>query len=91
LLGHDNLGNYFKTNFAMMQFHKYTLTDINGMMPWERQVYVDFLHSVVKDDNARKRDAIAQQQQAIKSAQAGGQARMRPAEQTNLRQGMARK
>jgi hypothetical protein len=34
---------YYKTNFALMQHHKYSLTEIENMMPWERQVYVTLL------------------------------------------------
>ena len=30
---HNNLENYFKTNFAMMQHHKYSLSDIENMIP----------------------------------------------------------
>jgi hypothetical protein len=26
-----------------MQYHKYSLTEIENMMPWERQVYVSLL------------------------------------------------
>ena len=34
---------YYKTNFALMQHHKYSLSDIENMMPFERQVYVSLL------------------------------------------------
>jgi hypothetical protein len=27
----------------MMQYHKYSLSDIEGMMPWERDIYVNML------------------------------------------------
>jgi len=37
------LEGYFRTNFALMQYHKYSLTEIENMMPWERQVYVSLL------------------------------------------------
>lgn len=42
-LSHDNLQNYFKTNFLLMQEHKYSLTEIENWMPWERQVYIAML------------------------------------------------
>jgi hypothetical protein len=85
MLGHENLSTFFKTNFAMMQFHNYTLHDLNQMIPWERQVYVDMLHTVVKSENERKRDAIAQQQYAIQQHRAATQPKMRPAVQTGKR------
>lgn len=34
---------YYKTNFALMQHHKYSLTEIETLMPWERQVYTTLL------------------------------------------------
>jgi|TARA_R110000868_G_scaffold63267_3_gene191152 hypothetical protein len=32
-----------------MQNHKYSLTDINDMMPWEREVYVTMLTEDLKE------------------------------------------
>ena len=39
-LSHDSVFNYYKTNFALMQHHKYSLTELENMMPWEREVYI---------------------------------------------------
>ena len=38
-----SLEGYYKTNFALMQHHKYNLTEIEHWMPWERQVYTSLL------------------------------------------------
>jgi len=35
----------------MMQHHGYSLTEIDGLMPWERQVYVTLLANYVKEEN----------------------------------------
>ncbi|AGH57009.1 base plate hub assembly catalyst [Cyanophage P-RSM6] len=40
---HDSLENMYKTNFALMQHHKYSLTELENMMPWEREIYVSLL------------------------------------------------
>ncbi len=40
---HDSLKNMFETNFALMQHHKYSLTELENMIPWERDVYVNLL------------------------------------------------
>jgi hypothetical protein len=37
------LEGYYKTNFALMHHHKYSLSEIENMMPWERQVYTSLL------------------------------------------------
>ena len=42
-LFHESLQNYFKTNFLLMQEHKYSLTEIENWMPWERSVYISML------------------------------------------------
>ena len=42
-LFHNTLEGYYKTNFALMQHHKYSLTEIENLYPWERQVYVSLL------------------------------------------------
>ena len=42
-LFHNSLEGYYKTNFALMQHHKYSLSEIENMMPFERQVYVSLL------------------------------------------------
>tara|TARA_B100000427_G_C15238631_1_gene476724 strand:+ start:334 stop:510 length:177 start_codon:yes stop_codon:yes gene_type:complete len=34
------LEGYYKTNFALMHHHKYSLSELEDMMPWERQVYI---------------------------------------------------
>ena len=50
---HMSLENYFKLNFALMQYHKYSLTEIENMMPWEREIYMGLLAQYVKEENER--------------------------------------
>ena len=52
-LAHDSLYNYYKTNFGMMQYHKYSLTEIENMMPWERDIYIGLLADWVEKENQR--------------------------------------
>ena len=52
-LAHDSLYNYYKTNFGMMQYHKYSLTEIENMMPWEREIYIGLLMEHIKEENER--------------------------------------
>lgn len=37
----------------MMQHHKYSLTELNEMLPWEREIYVNMLVNHVKEENAK--------------------------------------
>ena len=36
-----------------MQHHKYSLTELENMMPWEREIYMGLLAQWVKDENER--------------------------------------
>ena len=40
-------------NFAMMQHHKYSLTELENMMPWEREIYCGLLQKHIKEENER--------------------------------------
>ena len=37
----------------MMQHHKYSLTELENMLPWEREVYIGLLSEWVKEENER--------------------------------------
>jgi|TARA_R110000868_G_C10853339_1_gene760966 3-methyladenine DNA glycosylase AlkD len=50
---HDTLGNYFKTNFALMQHHKYSLTELENMIPWEREIYITLLVNHLEEERQR--------------------------------------
>ena len=36
-----------------MQHHKYSLTELENMMPWEREIYMGLLVKWVQDENER--------------------------------------
>jgi hypothetical protein len=50
---HDNLRNYYTTNFALMQHHKYSLTELEAMLPWERDIYVTMLSQYIEEENEK--------------------------------------
>tara|TARA_B100000508_G_C11447206_1_gene272019 strand:+ start:612 stop:788 length:177 start_codon:yes stop_codon:yes gene_type:complete len=52
-MAHESLESYFKTNFALMQHHKYSLTELENMMPWEREVYVTLLSQYIEEENLK--------------------------------------
>lgn len=37
----------------MMQHHKYSLTELDNMIPWEREIYVALLQNHIKEENDR--------------------------------------
>ena len=50
-----------------MQHHKYSLTELDNMMPWERQVYMGLLHNWIREENQR----IEKENQRMKSETSG--------------------
>jgi|TARA_B100001093_G_scaffold153814_1_gene146559 hypothetical protein len=37
----------------MMQHHGYSLTELDNMIPWEREIYVALLQQFIKEENER--------------------------------------
>jgi hypothetical protein len=56
MLGYDSLMNHYKTNFALVQHHKYSLSEIENMIPWERMIYIDLLKEFLKEQEQKMRD-----------------------------------
>ena len=36
-----------------MQHHKYSLSDIENMIPWEREIYVSLLQQHIEEENLK--------------------------------------
>jgi hypothetical protein len=57
VLSHNTLANYYQTNFSLLQHHKYSLSDIESMIPWERDIYVrmllEYLEKLKKEQEQR--------------------------------------
>jgi len=45
--------NHYRVNFALMQHHKYTLIDLEMMVPFERQIYVAMLIEYLEQERQR--------------------------------------
>ena len=43
-----------------MQYHKYSLTEIENMMPWEREIYLALLTDYIESENLKR-----QQQEGV--------------------------
>ena len=54
-----SLINYFKLNFALMQYHKYSLTEIENMMPWERDIYVGLIQQHLEEEELKRKQQQA--------------------------------
>tara|TARA_B110000467_G_C18266621_1_gene449695 strand:- start:329 stop:511 length:183 start_codon:yes stop_codon:yes gene_type:complete len=49
----NSLVKMFNENFSMMQHHNYSLTEIENMIPWEREIYVGLLLNWIEEENKR--------------------------------------
>tara|TARA_R100001460_G_scaffold72633_1_gene113425 strand:+ start:340 stop:489 length:150 start_codon:yes stop_codon:yes gene_type:complete len=48
-----------------MHLHNYSLTELENMMPWEREIYIGLLVQHIKEENERK-TMLQQNQQNFK-------------------------
>tara|TARA_B100000214_G_scaffold306709_1_gene237801 strand:+ start:63 stop:239 length:177 start_codon:yes stop_codon:yes gene_type:complete len=53
-MAHISLESYYKINFALVQHHKYSLTEIENMIPWEKDVYVALLEQYIEEENLKQ-------------------------------------
>tara|TARA_B100000513_G_scaffold177516_1_gene94770 strand:- start:66 stop:203 length:138 start_codon:yes stop_codon:yes gene_type:complete len=37
-----------------MQYHKYSLTELENMMPWERDIYLTLLKNYIESENLKR-------------------------------------
>ena len=44
---------YFEYSFTLMHIYHWSLTDIENMMPWERDIYLIKLAEWVKEENRK--------------------------------------
>ncbi len=47
------MASYYNINFSLMQHHKYSLTELENMMPWEREIYLHLLQQFIKEENEK--------------------------------------
>jgi hypothetical protein len=52
-MAHESLESYYKTNFQLVQHHKYSLTELENMIPWEREIYVALLKQYIEEENLK--------------------------------------
>ena len=52
-----SLESYYKINFALMQYHKYSLTEIEILIPLERDFYVGLLLQHLEDERLKQQQA----------------------------------
>jgi hypothetical protein len=51
-----DLENYFRLNFALIQYHKYSLWEIESLIPWERDIYVELLKQHLEEERLKQQN-----------------------------------
>ena len=54
MVSYNSLSNYYVLNFQLMQHHKYSLAEIENMIPFERDLYVEMLLDHLDKEMQRK-------------------------------------
>ena len=49
-----NLESYYRLNFSLIQYHKYSLTEIENLIPWERDIYVELLKNHLEEEKLKQ-------------------------------------
>lgn len=66
LLSHNTLANYYSTIFALVQHHKYSITDVEQLIPYERDIYVAMLVDHLKQEKEKWEARKSQQSASVK-------------------------
>ena len=56
-IAREDLESYYRINFALMQYHKYSLTELENMIPWERDIYNSLLQEHIEKENLKRQQA----------------------------------
>lgn len=61
MLNHTSLESYYITAFEMVQHHKYSLTEIENMIPFERDLFLSMLIKYLEEEKQALEQRQAQQ------------------------------
>ena len=56
MTGYSNIAVYYNTLFALMQHHKYSMSDLNNMYPYERDLFVELLMQHLKQVEEQRKN-----------------------------------
>jgi hypothetical protein len=55
MLSHCDLKTYYSMIFALAQHHKYSISDLENLIPFERDIYFAMLVNFIKEQEEKKR------------------------------------
>ena len=51
MMGSNSLLPYYAINSSLMLHYKYSLEELENMLPWEREIYIMFIEDHIKKKN----------------------------------------
>ena len=46
---HNDLTNYYKSNYSLHAYHKFTLSEIDNLIPFEKRLYTQMIINTIKE------------------------------------------
>lgn len=56
--GHTSLRLFYRVNHQMMYWHKYSLNELENMMPWEREIYLQMIQEEIQKQKEKSNARI---------------------------------
>jgi len=53
VLSHITLANYYQMIFSLAQHHKYSITELENLLPFERDLYFGMLSDFIQKQNEK--------------------------------------
>ena len=51
MMYHESLSNYMENMFALAQYHNWSISEVENMIPWEKQTYIKMLQNFIEKRN----------------------------------------
>lgn len=67
MMSYEGLIGHYRNNFALFQHHKWSVSDVESLIPWERRLYIDLLEQFIKEEEMRIREQENQQKAEMQS------------------------
>lgn len=52
-MSYISLESYYRINFAVQQYHKWPISEIENFIPWEREIYLGLLEQHIEEENLK--------------------------------------
>lgn len=58
ILGHFDMADFYKSNFLLMHKYQFRLSEIEDMIPFERDVYISLLENYLEEKRAKEENQL---------------------------------